>query len=166
MSLGLWMLRAAQSPERYEKHRVVDNMNDCRKWAWALNIMNNSRLWDEWLRVMSLGLEMLWKNSRLCMTLTTSGHELRPLDTMNIYSWHERLLIVSSMLYNLWITKTRELKRVNAMNHFRMWIIWMILFHELKPLDAMWFMPNWCLSWFVSSWCSLIEGVINKIYNL
>ena len=29
-----------------------------------------------------------------------------------------------------------------------------------------WFMPNWCLSWFVSSWCSLIEGVINKIYNL
>ena len=29
-----------------------------------------------------------------------------------------------------------------------------------------WFVPNWCLNWFMSSWCSLIEGVINKIYNL
>ena len=29
-----------------------------------------------------------------------------------------------------------------------------------------WFVPNWCINWFMSSWCSLIEGVINKIYNL
>ena len=28
-----------------------------------------------------------------------------------------------------------------------------------------WLMPNWCLSWFVFSWCSLIEKVINKIYT-
>ena len=30
---------------------------------------------------------------------------------------------------------------------------------------TMWFMPNWCLSWFVFSWCSLIKEVINKIYT-
>ena len=31
---------------------------------------------------------------------------------------------------------------------------------------AIWLVPNWCLSWFMSNWCSLIEEVINKIYNL
>ena len=29
-----------------------------------------------------------------------------------------------------------------------------------------WFVPSRCLNWFMSSWCSLIEEVINKIYNL
>ena len=54
---------------------------------------------------------------------------------------------------------------------------WGLLFSLIGPRGARgrrvrkefmlsrWLMPNWCLSWFVFSWCSLIEEVINKIYT-
>ena len=35
-----------------------------------------------------------------------------------------------------------------------------------QRLGKLWFLPSRCISWLMSSWCSLVEVVINKIYNL
>ena len=110
-------------------------------------------------KILSFGLRSLnaMNNLRLLMTWKTLGRVLRALDSMNRlkvmdnmchsrsraqgYGCFEQLSIVNDM-NDLISSKLRPL---DALSSLGLWMIWMILRHELRVLDVMndWVMSSW-----------------------
>ena len=101
-------------------------------------------------KITSHGLRGLnaMNNLGLLMTWTTLGHVVRALNawTTQSYGWYVPLWVTSLRLWMFWTTKHCEIyewldilwaKAIKCYEQLRLWMIWMILNHELRVVDDM-----------------------------
>ena len=131
----------AQGSECFEQLRVMHDMIDLSSWARGSRWYEQLRVVDDMNDLGSHELNPLHdlNSSRLWMTWTTSGSELKALvELKDSELWaqgsryYEQLRFVDDM-NNL---GSCELRPLDSMNSLGLWMTWTTLGHEHKALDA------------------------------
>ena len=121
---GSW----SQGSRFYENLKAIDDTKDLGHGLSGLNSMN------------SLGLLMRWRTPIHVFRALNSMNTLKTMDDMchsrswaKGYEYLEQLSIVNDMNDLI----SHELRPWDAMSSLGLWMIWMILCHELRVVDDM-----------------------------